>query len=76
MKLNQVTIIGGTDAYFDNFVNLIPKPVLFPKNNAAKVIAEAIQDLGSVTMEQGNSLQPTLLAPLNSRDGLQVFQSA
>ncbi|MCR9380549.1 SIR2 family protein [Vibrio diabolicus] len=47
MKLNQVTIIGGTEAYFDNFVDLIPKPVLFPKNNAAKVIAEAIQDLGS-----------------------------
>ncbi|CSD42190.1 Uncharacterised protein [Vibrio cholerae] len=28
-------------------MDLIPKPVLFPKNNAAKVIAEAIQDLGS-----------------------------
>lgn len=47
MQLNQVTIIGAKDAYFDNFVDLIPKPVLFPKNNAAKVIAEAIQDLGS-----------------------------
>ncbi|QSH59276.1 SIR2 family protein [Photobacterium damselae subsp. damselae] len=47
MKLNQVTIIGGTDAYFDNFVDLVPKPVLFPKNNAATVIAEVLRDISS-----------------------------
>lgn len=48
MKLNQVTIIGGVDAYFDNFVDLVPKPVLFPKNNAAAVIAEALRDISSI----------------------------
>nr|MBF4222996.1 hypothetical protein [Vibrio anguillarum] len=48
MKLNQVTIIGGADAYFDNFVDLVPKPVLFPKNNAATVIAEALRDISSI----------------------------
>ncbi|EHH2532887.1 hypothetical protein J7X40_002311 [Vibrio parahaemolyticus] len=47
MKLNQVTIIGGADAYFDNFVDLVPKPVLFPKNNAATVIAEALREISS-----------------------------
>ncbi|MED5514788.1 MAG: SIR2 family anti-phage-associated protein [Pseudomonadota bacterium] len=45
MQLNQVTIIGGVDAYFDNFVDLVPKPVLFPKNNTATVIAEALRDI-------------------------------
>ncbi|AZZ96264.1 SIR2 family anti-phage-associated protein [Pseudoalteromonas sp. R3] len=47
MQLNQVTIIGGVDAYFDNFVDLVPKPVLFPKNDAATVIAEALRDISS-----------------------------
>lgn len=47
MQLNQITIIGGNDAYFDNFVDLIPKPVLFPKNNAANIISEALQSLSS-----------------------------
>lgn len=49
MQLNQVTIIGGSDAYFDNFVDLIPKPVLFPKNSAVNVIAEALNNLGSTS---------------------------
>ena len=45
MKLNQVTVIGGSAAYFNDFVDLIPKPVLFPRNNSAAIIAEALRDL-------------------------------
>jgi hypothetical protein len=46
MKLNQVTVIGGPTGYFNEFVDLIPKPVLFPRNNSAAIIAEALRDLG------------------------------
>ena len=45
MKISQITIIGGVDAYFNAFVDMIPKPVLFPKNNTAKILADAIRDL-------------------------------
>ncbi|MCE9934510.1 SIR2 family protein [Aeromonas salmonicida] len=47
MNLNQVTIIGGSNAYFNNFVELIPKPVLFPQNNTAKIIADALLSIDS-----------------------------
>ncbi|MGY3895452.1 SIR2 family anti-phage-associated protein [Aeromonas enterica] len=47
MKLNQITLICGESAYFNNFVDLIPKPVLFPRSNAAQIIAEAIRDVTS-----------------------------
>lgn len=45
MKISQITIVGGDDAYFNAFVDMIPKPVLFPKNNTAKILADAIRDL-------------------------------
>ncbi|WP_064608104.1 SIR2 family anti-phage-associated protein [Photobacterium sp. J15] len=47
MNLNQITIVGGTNAYFNSFVDLLPKPVLFPKNNAAQIIADAIRDISN-----------------------------
>jgi hypothetical protein len=46
LSLNQITIVGGqSKAYFDSFVDYIPKPVLFPKNNIAKDLIDAITDL-------------------------------
>lgn len=46
LSLNQITIVGGKEkAFFDSFVNFIPKPVLFPKNTATKELIEAITDL-------------------------------
>lgn len=48
LSLNQITIVGGQDkAYFESFVGYIPKPVLFPKNTAAKDLIDAIADLAS-----------------------------
>lgn len=41
MKISQITIIGGDDAFFNAFVDMIPKPVLFPKNSTAKILADA-----------------------------------
>lgn len=49
LSLNQITIVGGNEkAFFDSFVNYIPKPVLFPRNTAAKELIDAITDLAKI----------------------------
>lgn len=46
MSLNQITIVGGGNkAYFDSFVSLIPKPVLFPRDTSTQDLVSAINDL-------------------------------
>ncbi|WP_163934384.1 SIR2 family anti-phage-associated protein [Paraferrimonas sp. SM1919] len=46
LSLNQITIVGGgSQAYFDAFVQYIPKPVLFPKDTSTKELVSAINDL-------------------------------
>ncbi len=43
MSLNQITIIGGKEnAWFDKFVKDLPKPVLFPKKEGVKELAEVL----------------------------------
>lgn len=46
LSLNQITIVGGNEkAYFESFVEYIPKPVLFPKDTAARDLVDAINEL-------------------------------
>ncbi|MEZ8297493.1 SIR2 family anti-phage-associated protein [Vibrio splendidus] len=46
LSLNQITIVGGNEkAYFESFVKYIPKPVLFPKDTAARDLVDAINEL-------------------------------
>lgn len=46
MSLNQITIVGGAEkAYFDSFVNFIPKPVLFPRDTSTQELVSAINEL-------------------------------
>lgn len=53
LALNQITIVGGNDkAYFNSFVDLIPKPVLFPRDNTVKDLIEAINELSGTGSKQ------------------------
>ncbi|HDL8432965.1 hypothetical protein A6J63_006915 [Yersinia enterocolitica] len=46
MSLNQITIVGGNEmAWFNKFVSDLPKPVLFPKREGVKELADALIEL-------------------------------
>ncbi|CTU51077.1 hypothetical protein GA254_04285 [Escherichia coli] len=46
MAFNQVTVVGGgSKAYFNSFVEHLPYPVLFPRDNIVDELVEAIANL-------------------------------